>query len=160
MSKVNIKCPSCKKNLGAVEQTEYLYGSPIKVCPKCKAPYFDARFHEIAVEGIRKEDVCDDEEFLAKKRKSGRNTILGGLGVMVLFFVILAAGWIFYFFPVLSVLLIIGGFKTINETKPAAIEKKRAELEREKVLSEQRLRDPQYVQQLHSFGYAMNVTVE
>ena len=96
-----------------------------------------------------------NEEFLAKKRKSGRLTILGGVGVMVLFVLLLATGWIFYFFPVISIALIAGGIKTLKETNPDAIQRKRAELQFEEQQSQMRMQNPQYVAQLRSFGYAL-----
>ena len=155
MAQSVLKCPHCRKNLGNYNASDWLYGSPLKVCPKCHNVYFDARYHEIAVEGVREVDVTADEAFLAKKRRNGRMTILGGIGVMVLFFVLLAAGWIFYFFPFISVALIGAGMKTLKETKPESIQRKRAELQFEEQQSHQRMQNPQYVEQLRSFGYAL-----
>lgn len=155
MAQTVLKCPHCKKNLGNFDINDWRYGSPLKVCPKCKNVYFDSRYHEIAVEGVREVDVTMNEEFLAKKRKSGRLTILGGVGVMVLFVLLLATGWIFYFFPVISIALIAGGIKTLKETNPDAIQRKRAELQFEEQQSQMRMQNPQYVAQLRSFGYAL-----
>lgn len=53
MQQTHGKCPYCGKgiSLNYVER-EWKYGSPIRVCKKCKQKYIDKRYHEIAVEGI------------------------------------------------------------------------------------------------------------
>ena len=158
MAQAVLKCPHCKKNLGNINTDDYLYGSPLKTCPKCKKEYLDPRFHEIAIDGIRDCDISSDPDFLAKKRKNGLLTILGGIGVMALFIILIMVGWIFYLFPVISIILIIGGVKTLKETNPQAIEKKRAELDQEKMRSYARMQNPQYVAQLRAYGCAVPAT--
>ncbi len=152
MAKQTLKCPNCNKNIGTIED-DYLYGSPLRMCPKCKQTYHDPRYHEIAIEGIRQNDINPDAEFIAKKRKSGMLTILGGVGVMVAFILLIFVGWIFYLFPVISVMLISGGISTLSSTSESAIEKKRLALESERQLSLARMQNPQYVAQLRSLGY-------
>lgn len=152
MAKQTLRCPNCNKNIGTIED-DYLYGSPLRTCPKCRKIYHDPRFHEIALEGIRQNDINPDSEFIAKKRKSGILTILGGIGVMVAFIVLIFLGWLFYFFPVISVMLIAGGINTLSETGEGAIEKKRLALESERQLSLARMQNPVYRDQLRSLGY-------
>ena len=157
MALAKFSCPHCGKNLGKREENDYFYDSPLRVCPSCKNTYFDSRYHEIAVEGIRPVDTCANEEFLAKKRKNGRLKILGGIGVMILFVILIAVGWIFYFFPIISITMIINGVKTIKETKPEEMLKKQAELQVEARNSNERMQNPEYVQMLQSYGYARPV---
>ena len=154
MSKVISKCPHCGKKLGKIDPDEYLYGSPLQVCPGCKSEYFDARYHEIAVDGMRETDVSLDGAFLSKKRKNGMWTILGGIGVMVLFIVMCIVGVVFYFFPIISILLIVNGIKTIKSTNKDGIEKRRQELAREAQRSQERMQDSEYVEKLRYYGYA------
>ncbi len=152
MAKQTLKCPNCNKAIGTIED-DYLYGSPLRTCPKCKQTYHDPRYHEIAIEGIRHNDINPDSEFLAKKRKSGIGAIIGGIGVMVAFILLIFVGWLFYFFPVISVMLIANGISTLSSTSESAIEKKRLALENERQLSIARMQNPQYVEQLRSLGY-------
>ncbi|MBE6587637.1 MAG: hypothetical protein E7647_04390 [Ruminococcaceae bacterium] len=153
MSKQTLRCPNCNKNIGTVSEGEYLYGSPLRTCPKCKKLYHDPRYHEIAIEGIRREDIDPDSEYLAGKRKSGFLSILGGIGVMVAFVVLIFLGRIFYFFPVISVMLIASGISTLSSTTGGAVEKKKIQLQQEATLSRARMQNPQYVAQLRSLGY-------
>ena len=155
MSQCVLVCPHCRKKIGNYDSDADLDGSPLKTCPKCQELYIDKQFHEIAVEGIRDEDISTDPEFLSQKRKSALLTILGGIGVMVAFFVILALGWIYYFLPIISIVMVIGGFKTLGETSVRKIEKKRRMLENERALSLQRMQNPQYVENLRRLGYIM-----
>lgn len=148
----NIICPHCKTNMGLATE-QYLYGSPFRVCKKCKKTYVDARYHEIAVEGIRQEDIEPSEEQLKKKRRSGRATVWAGVGVFALFFLILAAGWIVYPLPVIAVICMINGSGKVRECSKKGLEKIRRNLEIEAAQSNQRMQDPQYVEQLRSVGY-------
>ena len=152
MAKQTLRCPNCNKSIGTIEDA-YLYGSPLRTCPKCQKIYHDPRYHEIALEGIRQNDIAPDSEFIAKKRKSGILGILGGVGVMVAFIALIFVGWIFYFFPVISVILVSNGIKTLSETTESAIEKQRLALEGERQLSLARMQNPIYKDQLRSLGY-------
>ena len=76
---------------------------------------------------------------------------------MILFVILIAVGWIFYFFPIISITMIINGVKTIKETKPEEMLKKQAELQVEARNSNERMQNPEYVQMLQSYGYARPV---
>ena len=152
MAKQTLRCPNCKKSIGTIDD-EYLYGSPIRTCPKCQKIYHDPRYHEIALEGVKQNDIAPDSEFIAKKRKGGVLSILGGVGVFVAFILLIIVGWIFYFFPVISVMLLSAGIKSLSETTESAIEKKRLALESERQLSMARMQNPIYKDQLRSLGY-------
>ena len=72
---------------------------------------------------------------------------------MVAFIALIFVGWIFYFFPVISVILVSNGIKTLSETTESAIEKQRLALEGERQLSLARMQNPIYKDQLRSLGY-------
>ena len=50
-----VRCPSCKEVVLTHTKIDYLYGSPIRECPFCKAEVVDPYFHEIAIDGLRKD---------------------------------------------------------------------------------------------------------
>lgn len=57
MQQIEIKCESCgKKLLTYTQNGAKRYESPLKECKKCGTPYADPRCHEIALEGIPKDE--------------------------------------------------------------------------------------------------------
>lgn len=51
MGYVQSQCPECKSKFNDSSNT-WNYGSPIRVCPKCRAEYLDKRFREVAITGF------------------------------------------------------------------------------------------------------------
>ena len=146
------KCPHCGNNLGTAVDA-YLYGSPFRVCNKCKNSYVDNRYHEIAIEGIRQEDIYPTENDKKSHRKSGWKSIWIGIGSIVLFVIILFTGWIVFPLPIIGFVSIIGGVRKMKSDTKKSLEKTRAALEIEKQQSFLRLQDPLYVEKLRSIGY-------
>ena len=125
------KCPHCGHNLGYAVDA-HMYGSPARECPNCKKMYLDNRYHEIALEGIRRQDIDPTEADKQSHRKSGRNAILLGVGMLALFFLILFTGWIVFPLPIFGVISIIGGIAAMKGDSQKELEKTRAALELEK----------------------------
>lgn len=50
------KCPACGAQIRE-KCNAWAYGSPVKVCPKCKKEFLDKRFREVAVEGFDRRSV-------------------------------------------------------------------------------------------------------
>lgn len=146
------KCPHCENDLGTAVNA-YLYGSPLRVCNKCKKTYIDSRYHEIAIEGIRQEDINPTEVDKQAHRKAGSKSILIGFGMIALFILILFTGFIVFPLPIFGVFLIIGGFGARKSDNPKELEKTRQALEIERQKSVLRMQDPQYVEQLRAIGY-------
>lgn len=157
MKVTKFKCPNCGFDLGPAIDF-YLYGSPFQVCKKCKKTYVDPRYHEIAVEGIRREDIEPTEEDKKANRKSGWTTIGLGLVMFAAFVLGLFIGVIAIPLPFLGVILLIGGIGTMKRDNKKALNKRRQELELEKQQSFLRVQDPQYVEKLRSIGYHVKQT--
>ncbi len=152
MKKIIIKCPHCGNSLKE-EDNAYLYGSPFRVCSKCKNTYVDNRYHEIAIEGIRQEDINPTEADMKAQRKSGWKWIWIGIGMNALFIIILFTGWMIFPLPIFGVSFIISGSRSIKNVSPKQLEKKRKEIEAEKQQSLLRIQNPEYLEQLRTIGY-------
>ena len=150
----HFKCPHCGNDLGTAVNL-YLYGSPLKVCDKCKQTYVDSRYHEIAIEGIRQEDINPTKEDKKENRKGGFKAILLGLGCIALFILILYFGYIAYMLPVIGVFFLVGGICGMTKDGKKSLEKKRQELEIERQQSMLRMQDLRYVEQLRAAGYSI-----
>ena len=146
------KCPHCGHNLGYAVNA-HLYGSPMRPCPQCKKMYLDDRYHEIALEGIRREDIDPTALDQQAHRKKGRNAIWLGIGLLVLFGLILLVGLIVFPLPIVGVICIISGISILREDPEKELAKTRAALELEKQQSFLRVQDPQYIAQLQAMGY-------
>jgi len=138
-------CPKCGKvydkktysGHGKVKDSDrYEYGSPIKKCPSCGHLFADRDFHEIAIEGIRKQD-----EKTFKTSDIVMALALIGAGLACVFGLDYAAGW---FFAGLGVLIFVAGLVE------APIKRKRLEIE--KAASEARMQNPSYVAALRAIG--------
>lgn len=150
------KCPHCGKPIKTVEN-EYLYGSPLRNCEKCKNQYVDRRYHEIALDGIREEDINPSEAEIKSRRNSGLISIAIGIGSFVLFIVIIALGWIIFPLPLVTYYGIVKGVSSLKESTKGSIENKRKMLEIEKQQSFARMQNPQYVEQLRAAGFNVSV---
>ena len=146
-------CPNCKKNLG-LTKPGFFYGSPIRICPKCKKEYVDYRYHEIAIEGVLEQDTrLPTDEENSKKKKDAFVSLLIGIGSLVLFIIIFMLGWIVYPLLLGIAVGVVGFFKGMKKEGPKDLEKKLAELEIERSHSFDRMKDPQYVEKLKGYGY-------
>lgn len=145
-------CPHCGNSLGYALDA-YLYGSPLQVCDRCKKTYVDRRYHEIAVEGIRQEDIDPTEEDKKMHRKGGWIAVGIGVAAIAVFVLLLAAGWISFPLPIIGVISLIGGIVTMRGDNKKVLEKTRKNLENERQQSMQRMQDPRYVAQLYAIGY-------
>ena len=152
MQQIEIKCESCgKKLLTYTPNGSKKYESPLKECKKCGNIYADPRCHEIALEGIPK-----DEFMIAP------NVVLMILGGLVLWRGIYLFGmkqmnmpdemqWFLpTVFSLLGAVMLIAGITQIILIKSGAKAKKFERLKRE---SEQRLCDKSYAFALKQHGY-------
>ena len=153
------KCPHCGNNLGTAVNA-HLYGSPFRVCNKCKNSYVDNRYHEIAIEGIRQVDINPTEADKQAHRKSGLKAIWIGLGMIALFIIILFTGWIVFPLPIFGVISIIGGIGAMKGDSKKELEKTRNALEIERQQSMLRMQNPQYVEQLRAIGYDIPLNIQ
>ncbi|MGN0634532.1 MAG: hypothetical protein ACI4JW_11780 [Oscillospiraceae bacterium] len=151
MQQIDIKCEGCgKKLLTYTPNGSKKYKSPLKLCKKCGACYADPRCHEIALEGIPR------DEFLIAP-----NVVLMILGGLVLWRGIYLFGmkqmdipdemqWVLpTAFSLLGAIMIIAGITQIILIKTGAKAKKFERLKRE---SEQRLSDKSYAFALKQLG--------
>lgn len=146
------RCPHCNNDLGFAMDA-YLYGSPLRQCNKCKKTYVDNRYHEIAIEGIRQEDINPTEADKQSHKKSGSKAIWIGVGMIALFVIILFTGWIVFPLPIFGVISIISGISAKKGDSKKELEKTRKALEIERQQSILRMQNPQYVEQLRAMGY-------
>ena len=138
-----VHCPNC--GVESKEKKIYAYGSPIVKCHKCQVEYYDDRFHEIALDGIRPEDQTTIREAITI---IGVGIIIGAasLGFNWLTSTYLGRIWIIFVFGVIfGVLAILYGiYKTFAILTGA--EKRR--WERLTAESKQRVSDPAYIMRL------------
>lgn len=146
------RCPHCNNDLGFAMDA-YLYGSPLQQCKKCKKLYVDNRYHEIAIEGIRQEDINPTDTDKKNHKQSGLFGLLIGVGMIALFLIILTTGWAIIPLPIFGVISIIGGIAAMTGDNKRSLEKTRKALEVERQQSILRMQNPQYVAQLQAMGY-------
>lgn len=146
-------CPHCSNNLGAAVDA-YMYGSPLRRCNRCKNPYLDTRYHEIAIEGIRQEDLNPHDVSMEADKKAANKIIWIGVGMLVAFVLILFTGWIVFPLPIFGVIGIVRGIAAKKETAKTGTMKTVQALEMERQQSFARMQNPAYVEQLRAMGYA------
>lgn len=143
-----MNCPHCGK-MNRESCNAWMYGSPIKVCKSCGQKYLDSRYREPAVSGLDQRSV--DPKFYLK-----------GMGIFVAATVFVAV-WLWYSVYILGHyntrqvgILALCGFAAAAclvlyiRIKLGLEDKSNARLLAE---SEERLKDPGYVQELISYGY-------
>ena len=153
------KCPHCGTQIDSgynSGQKAYLYGSPVRQCSKCKKEYYDDRYHEIAIEGIRPEDTAFDEESKKSAAKSANTLLVIGIVFMIAFFVGFALGRIYFLLPVFGIGLIWFSFEQRKENTDKGHAEKMAKLAKEEQASYERIKDPEYVKKLLAYGYLKN----
>ncbi len=146
------KCPHCNNDLGTAVNA-HLYGSPIRICAKCRNTYVDRRYHEIAIEGVQQLDVNPTTEDKKSNIKRGFSLLGLGIAAIALFILILATGWMVFPLPIIGGILIASGIGFFKENSKKSIESKQKEIEIERQQSELRLKNPEYVKQLKDIGY-------
>lgn len=160
MRKPPFRCPHCGYNPGEAADA-YLYGSPIRVCAKCKQEYVDRRYHEIAIDGIRFEDINLSPERFVADRKKAFITIIIGVSILVLNLIIAFNSSatisfpVFTFISLLGAVILVSGIDTLMDGTKRSIEKNRAILEQERQISVLRMVNPNYVQKLRTIGYSL-----
>ncbi|HBH95850.1 MAG TPA: hypothetical protein DDX91_08850 [Ruminococcaceae bacterium] len=144
-----IRCPNCGKRIPQSDQKQYLYGSPIKFCKKCRGAYVDRSYHEIAIDGFPPSEM---------NAKTGLKSALVGIIMFVtcagIFITeIIYSGRYHRIFPVLAVMGIVLVFIGIIDSIRVKTGSKAKSLEKKRQESVQRLRDPNYAVQLKELGY-------
>lgn len=142
------KCPYCGAKVGYARTDAYLYGSPIRTCPKCKGQYLNPNFHEIEVEGCWEADTS-----LVESRKGVRDGLLlivASIALNVLFYYLGRASWIYLLFVGMGIVYFIMKLRSYLKVKRGT---RQLELEEERCASRQRLQDPEYAKLLQELGY-------
>ncbi|MBQ8177094.1 MAG: hypothetical protein IJ035_08700 [Oscillospiraceae bacterium] len=146
---MEIHCPNCGRLVGTFVVGDYRYGSPLKICKKCKTEYINPAVHEIEVDGISP-DAFDMKRLLI------------GILVGIVFIIIGAA--IFYFevtrkgyyhtstiaIMVISAIAIFYALGNIFFIK-TGIKAKWTERKRQE--SAERMSNPEYALRLKEHGY-------
>lgn len=150
MQQTHGACPECGHKFFVYEPQQRFYDTPIRTCKKCGMKYYDARYHELAIEGIPAKEVSKWPALflmLIGAFLMIRGNHLWGMKELgapdfmqhVLPVLLLAAGGIF----------VVGGiyefYAVLSGKKAAKMEKLRAE-------SEERLKNPAYAQELKALG--------
>ena len=137
------KCPSC----GADVLKEY--SSPIRTCKKCGQQYHDKRFKELAISGIPEKNLSYKQSLIM--------AALGVICVLVFgiptYFSITRSG---YYYTGVVAMLITGFIMLIMSIIDAVTIKtgiKKKGYEKKLALSEERLSNRAYAQQLADLGY-------
>jgi len=142
------KCPHCGKDLGKYINA-HLYGSPIQTCDHCKQQHLDPRYHEIAIDGIRPEDLS--------AKGNGKVFFIA----LALFVVSVAANVFYYinlsrikpaalFAMLLFLAMLI--FSVVDTIRIKTGAKQKA-MEKERLASIERLQNPEYARLLAEIGY-------
>lgn len=137
------KCPYCRRayernfyNGIPSKENRIKYGSPIKVCPKCKHIFTDAEYREIAIDGVR------EVEYARVSPGTIVITAIVLIGGVLAVTSGLRAGW---FMVGMSVLVFCEEY--------FGYEKRQKRLQKEIDESRERLSNPQYALLLQKLGY-------
>ncbi len=138
---IDRKCPYCRRQVYSErEAKEILYGSPIRSC-QCGKDYLDIRYHEIALTGIEPESL--------EIRQN----------VLILFFIIpIMLATVLAFIqnlPKLTAFLLLEILMLITAVRDMIQKKNGTKFKHLRAESENRLRNPEYVQRLQAAGYAI-----
>ena len=142
------KCPHCNAAIEGTFKNVYIYGSPIRTCKKCKKQYLNRHFHEIAIDGIRPEDLST---------KNNGKMILGTL-ISSIFFgtatvFTYSSGRMFALSLILALASVFFFFGMILDTIKVKTGKKAKEFEKKGQESRQRLQNKEYALTLARLGY-------
>lgn len=143
-------CPNCNHLNEFPSNNVWRYGSPIVKCQKCQSEYLDDQFREVAIEGIAP--------------KSSKASLYFFLGLVFLALPLIEAAVIYFFtltpgtyrYEKAIIRSIIGGIASLPcffmffRIKFGFQNKSNKKYMQE---SEERLKDPIYVQKLESYGY-------
>ncbi len=138
-------CPECKTK-NREDCNTWMYGTPIRTCKACRSEYLDRRWREVAIDGFdpRSNNAKVYAKgvllFLAIAAAGGAMTQFGGGPNHTKALAICISGCLLTITCAIMALRIKFGFQ--NKDNQKFLEESRA-----------RLRDPQYVKKLESFGY-------
>ncbi len=143
-------CPECGYKFFTFEPQQRFYGSPIRTCKKCGGKYFDARYHELAIEGVP-----------AKETSKIPAVLLMFLGAFLMYRgnhlwdmkQLSTPEFMQKVLPVL--LLVVGGIFALGgiyEFYAVLSGKKAAKMQKLVDESEERLKNPVYAQELKAMG--------
>lgn len=147
--KVNC-CPHCGQEITSHADDDYLYGSPIRTCPKCGGQYLDKHYHEAAVEGFQESDTSGKA---AMKDVLIFGAVMLFLGLANL--VSLSTGRIRPAILLIFLVSIAVFFSTLKKSAKVVTGLRKKELDAEMEASVRRLEDKEYAQTLKQLGYAV-----
>ena len=145
---IEMHCPNCNKLVGTYGVGEYRYGSPLKVCPKCKTEYINPVFHEIEIDGIAPEAFDIKRLLIALVF----GIVFFAIGAGIHYFEVTTKDYYHYsyiFIMLISVMVIF--FAIGNIIIKTGLKAKRNERLRQE--SADRLSNPRYAVWLHQHGY-------
>lgn len=142
-------CPYCNTKLICYNEEEWKYGSPIRICRKCKQEYLNSCYHEIVIDGI------DPDAYNAKRSIVFLLFGLGILGFSVLYtiFSILFLGSYsgkIVGLGAIGILIMIYALLDIICMKTGL---KKWRLDRLKEESDNRMKNQSYAHKLYSLGF-------
>lgn len=156
IQKANRMCPYCGKEILGFHEKDWKYGSPIRICKRCRKKYLDLRYHEIAIDGIAPGTL---------NVKQSAKTLFFGLAIMfisimaiIFISIIINLGIVtlrghYYimliFLSLIGLLVVLFMLIDIIRIKTGIKER---HLEKLKMESEKRLQDPSYIQELLNAG--------
>lgn len=143
------ECPHCGNNTGAKLGRAYLYGTPVRTCPKCSGKYLETCYHEVEIDGFRESDVS---------RKASRKDVFISLAVMLLMLALNGAmyalgGRIFKAILLFGILSVVYFFSCVRSFWKVCSGKMTKELEKERLASQKRLENREYAHMLLELGY-------
>ena len=156
MQFVESYCPNCNYLNEFPCNNVWRYGSPIVKCQKCQSEYLDDQFREVAIEGIAPKSSKASLYFFLGLVFLALSLIEAAIAVMI-YFHTLTPGINHYEKAIIG--SIIGGIASL----PCFFMSLRIKFgfqnnSNEKYIqeSEERLKDPIYVQKLESYGYKIH----
>ena len=147
---VESNCPNCNYLNEFPCNNVWRYGSPIVKCQKCQAEYLDDQFREVAIEGLAPRSNKASLYF-----SLGLVFLAGSLvGAAMIYFHTLTPGTYYYektiIGSIIECIISLPCFFMFFRIKFGFQNKSNKKYMQE---SEERLKDPIYVQKLESYGY-------
>ena len=144
----NGKCPHCGADIEGTYKNIYIYGSPIRICKKCKKQYLNRHYHEIAIDGIRPDDLST--------KGNGKMILLSlvaSIALIALNIATYSMGRIFKALALAAFIAVVLFFGLIIETLKVKSGKKAKEFEKKRQESCRRLQNREYALLLSQLGY-------
>ena len=155
MEYVTKSCPHCGYNYSIHEpKGSGFYGSKIRTCQRCGKQFIDKEYREIAIEGIRE---VDEHRISPATLFSALFFIAFACALVWLFFndlSLFSSGRTFFSLIGAAISAGIGVFLVVSESNEYG--ERQEYLKQEKINSEKRMQNPQYINLLKELGYEIS----